>query len=93
MSLESLQLINSFDAVIGADLVKNTKPAPDMALLACDLLAVKPVSAVVVGDTPRDIIMAKSVGSGSIGVLSGVCTREQLAIADAVIASVADLYS
>lgn len=91
LSLASLQLIDYFDAVIGADLVKETKPAPDMALLACSRLGVKPERAVVVGDTPRDIFMAKSVGSGSIGVLSGVCTREQLSVADAVVQSVSEL--
>lgn len=91
ISLESLNLISYFDAVIGADLVERSKPAPDMALLACRLLGVEPGNAVVVGDTPRDIHMAKSAGAGSIGVLSGVCNQKQLAIADAVISSVADL--
>lgn len=91
ISLKSLQLIDYFDVVVGADLVKETKPAPDMALLACSRLGVKPGRAVVVGDTPRDILMARSVGSGSIGVLTGVCTREQLSVADAVVNSVSEL--
>lgn len=91
ISLAALKLAHCFDAVVGADLVKNTKPAPDMALLACSALGVEPDRAVVVGDTPRDIIMARDAGSCSIGVLSGVCTREQLAAADAVISSVAEL--
>ncbi|SFR08353.1 HAD family hydrolase [Desulfoscipio geothermicus] len=93
LSMVSLQLNDFFDVVIGADLVKNSKPAPDMALLACRLLGVAPGQAVVIGDTPRDIQMARDAGAGSIGVLSGVCTREQLAGAgaDAVIESVAAL--
>ncbi|WP_157872799.1 HAD family hydrolase [Desulfoscipio gibsoniae] len=92
-SLNSLGMINYFDVVIGADLVENSKPAPDMALLSCRLLDVKPERAVVIGDTPRDILMAKDAGAGGIGVLSGVCMREQLyaAGADAVIESVTDL--
>ncbi len=91
ISLAALQLIDYFDAIIGADMVESSKPAPDMALLACRMLGVEPARAVVVGDTPRDIVMAKQAGSASIGVLSGVCTREQLAGADAVVDSVVEL--
>lgn len=93
ISLVSLGLINYFDAVIGADLVEKSKPAPDMVFLSCRLLNVKPGRAVVIGDTPRDIFMAKDAGSGSVGVLSGVCVREQLnaAGADAVIDAVTAL--
>jgi len=93
ISLAALKLIDCFDVVLGADSVENSKPAPDMALLACRKLGVEPGRAVVVGDTPRDILMAKDAGTCSIGVLSGVSTREQLtaAEADAVIDSVADL--
>lgn len=91
ITLQTLKLDQYFDAVIGADLVKNTKPFPDMALLACGRLGVAPGNAVVIGDSPRDISMAKNAGSSSIGVLSGVSTRIQLAGADVVIPSVADL--
>jgi len=93
LSLFSQGLVNYFDAVIGGDLVAKTKPAPDMALLSCRLLNVKPERAVVIGDTPRDILMAKEAGTGGIGVLSGVCVREQLdaAGADAVIEAVTEL--
>jgi len=92
-SLTALQLIDCFDVVVGADHVEKSKPAPDMALLACRILGVEPGRAVVVGDTPRDIMMAKDAGAGSVGVLSGVSTREQFtaAQADAIIGSVAEL--
>jgi phosphoglycolate phosphatase len=93
ISLVSLGLINYFDAVIGADLVDKSKPAPDMALLGCRRLNVKPGRAVVIGDTPKDMLMAKDAGTSGIGVLSGVCLREQLnaAGAHAVIEAVTDL--
>jgi len=93
ISLAALKLIDCFDVVLGADSVQKSKPAPDLALLACRELGVKPGRAVVVGDTPRDILMAKVAGTCSIGVLSGVSTREQLtaAEADAVIGSVSEL--
>ena len=93
ISLTALQLIDYFAVVVGADCVQNSKPAPDMALLACRELGIESGLAVVVGDTPRDIVMAREAGSAGIGVLSGVCTREQLtgATADVVINSVAEL--
>lgn len=93
ISLVSLGLFKYFDVVIGADLVAKTKPAPDMALLSCRLLNVEPERAVVIGDTPRDIQMAKDAGASGIGVLSGVCIREQLSAAgaDAVIKAVTEL--
>ncbi|KAF1084468.1 Phosphoglycolate phosphatase [Sporotomaculum syntrophicum] len=93
LSLFSLELVNYFDVIIGGDLVANSKPAPDMALLVCRLLNVEPGRAVVIGDSPRDILMAKNAGAGGIGVLSGVCLREQLdaAGADVVVEAVTEL--
>ncbi|WP_027366222.1 HAD family hydrolase [Desulfotruncus alcoholivorax] len=93
ITLKALKLDQYFDTIIGADLVKNTKPYPDMALLACGRLGVTPGDAVVIGDSPRDILMAKNAGSGSIGVLSGVSTGDQLAGADVIIPSVVDLQT
>ena len=94
LSLASQGLVNYFDYVIGGDLVARSKPAPDMALLGCRLLNVEPERAVIIGDSPQDILMAKEVGAGGgIGVLSGVCLREQLdaAGADVVIEAVTEL--
>ncbi len=91
LSMSTLGLLEFFDTVVGADCVKNSKPAPDMALLACRELGVEPGRAVVVGDTPRDIAMARDAGAAGVGVLSGVSTIEQLKDADAVIPSVVDL--
>jgi len=92
-TLCSLGLASHFDAVVGADRVSSTKPAPDMALLACELLDVHPMDAVVVGDNITDMQMGKSAGvAGVIGVLTGVCQVRQLeALADAVVESVGEL--
>lgn len=92
-TLAFLGLSSYFQAVVGADRVKNTKPEPDMALLACELLGVEPREAVVVGDNVTDMCMGEKAGlAGKIGVLTGVCLREQLeAVADAVVDSVAEM--
>lgn len=92
-TLNSLGLCSSFDVVVGADRVAASKPAPDMARLACELLGVDPNEAVVVGDNITDMQMGKSAGvAGVIGVLTGVSREEHLnTVADAVVDSVADL--
>lgn len=91
ISLNSIGILDYFETVIGADLVPETKPAPDMTYLACTRLGLEPGQTVVIGDSPWDISMARDAGAASIGVLSGVSTREQLAGADAVIKSVAEV--
>lgn len=92
-TLASLGLTAFFDAVIGADLVKKTKPAPEMAFLACEVLNVQPREAVVVGDNVTDMCMGQEAGLvGKIGVLTGVCFKHQLeAVADVVVKSVAEI--
>lgn len=92
-SLSYLGITSYFETIIGADMVKETKPAPDMAFLACELLEVDPNEAVVIGDNILDMYMGKDAGlAGSIGVLTGVCQKEQLEkVADAVVNSVADI--
>lgn len=92
-TLISLNLSSYFQAVIGADRVENSKPAPDMALLACELLEIDPLEAVVVGDNITDMQMGRGAGlAGVIGVLTGVCRREQLKpLADVVVNSIAGI--
>jgi len=59
--------------------VEEHRPAPDPVLKACALLAVKPAEAVVVGDTPQDVLSAKAAGACSIAVTTGKFTDEELA--------------
>ncbi len=54
------------------------KPAPDSILECLRKLEVDPAAAIVVGDTPLDIRAGKAAGTITIGVLSGIGTREQL---------------
>lgn len=92
-ALEAQGLVSYFDAVIGADEVKQTKPAPDLVILACRRLGVRPTEAVVVGDNVSDMIMGRRAGAAAvIGVLTGVWLKEHLSPqADVVIGSVAEL--
>ncbi len=65
--LDYLKLREYFDAVVCGDEVRNGKPAPDMILEACKRLDVKPNDAVIVGDTPADVLSCKNAGCLSIG--------------------------
>lgn len=92
-SLESLGILQLFDAIIGADDVENPKPAPDMVLNACKKTNCSSSEAVIVGDSLSDMIMGKNAKvKKCIGVLTGFTSREKLQqVADVVIDSVNQL--
>lgn len=54
--LKDLELLNMFDVVVGADLVQDSKPSPDMILEACRLVNISPSQAVYFGDQYTDIL-------------------------------------
>ncbi len=60
--LDGLGIGELFSVVVGADKVDNSKPAPDMVLLAAEKLEVDISSVVYVGDQPTDIRAANSAG-------------------------------
>lgn len=65
--INHLKLKDYFDVVIGGDEVEHGKPAPDMILLACRRLGIKPRDSIYVGDTNVDIIAGKKAGCFTIG--------------------------
>ncbi len=69
------------------------KPAPDKILVICKALAVLPQQAIMVGDTPSDMLMGKAAGvMACIGVTTGVCQHDELAqYADVVLDHVGHL--
>lgn len=92
-TLVGLGIARYVDAVVGADDGVATKPAPDMVLYLCRRLAIGPADSVVVGDAVADMVMGRAAGVGlTVGVLSGVSTRQVLApYADLLVNSVAEL--
>lgn len=62
-ALSIAKLDRYFDAVIGFDLVANSKPAPDEVFEACRRLGVEPADALVVGDSRFDEAAAKAAGA------------------------------
>jgi len=64
--LESIGVDSLFDVVIGADMVNDAKPSPEMILKACESLEIAPSETVYVGDQPTDIQAGRAAEVGFI---------------------------
>ena len=67
-----------FDALVFGDMVQNGKPAPDIFLKACELLAVKPEEAVAVEDSINGIISAGTAGLYPVMVIDLIQPNEKV---------------
>ncbi len=68
------------------------KPAPDAVLAICQALGSEPRCCAVIGDSPADIAMGRAAGAALVvGVLSGLGSRADLADADVIVESIADV--
>jgi phosphoglycolate phosphatase-like HAD superfamily hydrolase len=68
------------------------KPAPDPIFALCQALATTPDRVAVIGDTPADVAMGRAAGvRWVIAVRSGIGTPADLADADLLLGSVAEL--
>lgn len=76
--LDALQLAPYISYVLGADDVKEAKPAPDMVIKTLKDNNLQPDDVVVVGDTVFDIRMAHNAGVKAVGVTYGNGSREDL---------------
>lgn len=71
--------------VLGADDVKDGKPAPEAVNRTLEEFGFLPEEALVVGDTTFDIQMGKAAGTWTCGVTYGNGSKESLADADRII--------
>lgn len=91
-TLAHLGLGDLLDAVVCADDGLPTKPAPDAVTHVCVSHAIDPSRVAVIGDSPADIEMGRRAGAAlTIGVRTGIGSDDDLADADVLIDSVADL--
>ncbi len=95
VAARALGLARNLEFVCGYDSGFGSKPEPGMVLGFCEAAGIAPAAVMVVGDTRRDMAMARAAGAGmAVGVLSGVTSRQDLAPhADRVIASVLEIES
>lgn len=66
--LEKIGLTGSFDAVADGNEIKNSKPDPEVFLLAARKLGVKPEACVVVEDACAGIEAARAGGMKAVGI-------------------------
>ena len=83
--------VGLIDALLPRDGRDHVKPHPSHLQDALSQLRCPPERAAMVGDHPTDIACGKSVGTHTVGVLTGNASREDLAEADLVLESVASL--
>jgi HAD superfamily hydrolase (TIGR01549 family) len=76
--LRRLALIPFFQHVQGGSLGLRLKPAPDTILAALAALHCAPPHAMMVGDTPADVLAGKAAGTKTCAVTYGFGTREAL---------------
>jgi phosphoglycolate phosphatase len=92
-TLARLGIAELLDFVAGADAGHGEKPGSGMALAFCAATGLAPSEVIVVGDTPADLMMARSAGCARvIAVRTGAVPLHRVAdLADHVLASVQEL--
>jgi HAD superfamily hydrolase (TIGR01549 family) len=76
LAMESLQLDKYFIDIVGADLVKNAKPNPDLVNYILNKYNLTKDDVVVIGDSMADLGMAKNASCKFLAVKSGLYTNE-----------------
>jgi beta-phosphoglucomutase len=66
--LEKLHLLNDFQEIVDGNMVKNTKPDPEVFLNAAHLLGLTPQQCVVIEDAPAGVIAGKRAGMKVVGI-------------------------
>ncbi len=80
------------DFVAGYDSGHGGKPGPGMVLAFARAIGVEPGRVAMVGDSPFDLISARSAGAMAVAVLSGPARHDELEhLADYVLDGIADL--
>ncbi len=75
--IRDLNIPESVPVVTGDD-VKNAKPAPDIFLFAAEKLGVSISDAIVVGDSPWDLLAGRRMKALGVGLLCGGYAKEEL---------------
>ena len=85
--LAKLRLEDAFDHVISGEDVELGKPAPDIFLLASNLLEIPPAECLVIEDSANGVRAAKAAGMRCIGFRNPNSGAQDLSPADAIVES------
>lgn len=81
LAVKFMNITSLIDIIVGADKVKNSKPAPDMLEFIAEKLNVLPSRSVMIGDAETDIEMGVNAGfKASIAVCSGLTDKNALSM-------------
>jgi len=75
-SLKHQKMYEYFDVIVTAEDVENPKPHKDHPLKALEILNIDRKSAIIVGDTDKDILAGKAAGIKTVGVTYGWIGKE-----------------
>ena len=79
--------LDTFDAIVSREQVKNGKPAPDLYLKAAELLSTSPERCIAIEDTVPGIASAKAAGMFAIQVRASSTALPPIDAADLVLDS------
>ncbi len=83
--------MDEFVDVVASGEETEPKPSPLSVLAALKAMGVNPEEAVFVGDATFDMEAAKAAGMKTVGVLTGVASREEMKDADLVVEDLGEL--
>lgn len=75
-ALNRMKLLKYFDAVVCGDMVKHSKPSPDIYWLAMSWLELKPEQCLAIEDSPTGIRAAKAANLRVIGYTGGSISQD-----------------
>ena len=88
--LQKLDLIHTFDEIVGSEEIKHGKPEPDIFLATAEKLGISPEKCIVFEDAPAGITAAKRAGMEAVA-LTTTHTEDELKEADVVVKDFAEL--
>lgn len=83
-----------FDFICGSDSGYGGKPEAGQILGFCQTMVISPSKVIMVGDSLHDLIAGQTAGCTTIGVLTGLATRDELQpFADVVLENIGEIPS